>query len=316
LGQTTVSRNMKKTEPHKRRILAQAVPERKDMTQYLKFKSAGELKTAWLFAALVILGWVFSLSVYAGQQSLTAAEIIKRANDAVFFAGKDAVCTLRIEERDDEIPEGSLILRLLRFNGLNDGSQKFYVYFKEPDMVSGIRYLAWKFPDKEDERWIYLPLLEFVQKIPRQNKREQFLKLHFTFEDITGRKLDDDNYELIDSDAGHYQIKSWPKEYQQTEFAYYYIWIRQKDFIPVKIEFVDKDDNLVRLIETLEVKTIEGYPTITKALIKDVAGYGEATLFFENVHYNVGLTEDVFTQEALKVVPDRWINGESDKYSK
>lgn len=283
------------------------------MAQHIKLKEKHQLKTGWLCAAWVILSCVFLSSSYAEQKQITAAEIIKKANEAVFFAGKDAVCTLRIEERDDEIPEGSLKLRILRFNGLNDGSQKFYVYFVKPAMVSGIRYLAWKFPDKEDERWIYMPLLNFVQKIPHENKRTQFLKLHFTYEDVTGRKLDDDNYELEKADGtGHYRIKSWPKDNKNMEFAYYYIWIRQKDFIPVKIEFIDKDDHLIRLIEALEIKTIEGYPTITKALIKDVAGYGEATLFFEDVHYNVGLTDDVFTEDSLRTIPDHWIYGEED----
>jgi hypothetical protein len=253
-------------------------------------------KIQFLLMSILMLMFYFSVTVSA-QENLTAEQIITKANEAVFYAGRDANCDVEMTVLGSYTQEENWRFKITRLTDEKTGEQKFRVVFQDPGFMKDVAYLVWKRPGQEDVRWISIPVMDFLRRIEAENeKRFQFFGTHLRYEDWAGRPVAADRYEVLESNGdGYYLIKAIPKK-KNVEFSYYLVWVRQSDFVPVKIEFYNKKNTLIRLIEVVDVENIEGYSTVTRALIKDLQYGGETHFHFTNISYNTGLNEDVYIE--------------------
>lgn len=93
-----------------------------------------------------------------------------------------------------------------------------------------------------------------------------------------------------------------PKKPETVEFSYYNVAIDRKTFVPMKMEFYDKEGKLYRVIESQKVEEIEGFPTVTKSIVRDLKTGGRTEMQFTNVDYNIGIG-DVFQERYLRRPP-------------
>jgi len=77
--------------------------------------------------------------------------------------------------------------------------------------------------------------------------------------------------------------------------------------MPMKIEYYNSKNKLIRVVETLDVEDIQGHPTATSSIAKDLQSGSETTLNFTDVGYDIGLTEDIFTERYLQRAPRKWL---------
>lgn len=243
--------------------------------------------------------------VYA--EDTTVEEIVEQANIASYYSGKDGMSDVKMTIIDSQDRERVREFTILRLDDEASQDQKFYVYFQKPADVYKMAYMVWKHLGADDDRWLYLPALDLVKRIAASDKRSSFVGSHFVYEDVSGRNIDDDVHTLIENDGALYQIKNVPKEANGLEFSYYYVWINKQNNLPVKAEYYDSEDQLVRSIEALEVRDIQGFPTVIKSIAKDFMRGGETVMDFSNIRYDVGLTEDIFAERYLRRAPVQWL---------
>ena len=187
--------------------------------------------------------------------------------------------------------------------------QKFYVYFQRPADVNKMSFMVWKHVNKDDDRWIYLPALDLVKRISSTEKRTSFVGSHFFYEDVSGRNIDEDRHELIKTTKNYYVLKNTPKKPGTVEFSYYNMWIHKKKFIPVKVEYFDKNSEKYREYGALKVEKINGYHTVTQARMKDLRNNGETIIKYNKVKYNINLPNEVFTERSLRRPPYKYLKG-------
>ena len=105
---------------------------------------------------------------------------------------------------------------MLRKDFEEGGEQRYFVYFFEPNDVRRTTFMAWKNPDGDDSRWIYIPSLDLVKPISANDKKSSFVGSDFSYEDVSGRHWSDDTHTLLrEEEKGGYQtwvIESVPKE--------------------------------------------------------------------------------------------------------
>lgn len=240
-------------------------------------------------------------------QELTVGEIVEKANHAAYYAGDDGLSDVAMTIVDSQGRERKREFRILRKDVEDGGEQKFFVYFRKPADVAKMVYMVWKHLGDDDDRWLYLPALDLVKRIAASDKRSSFVGSHFVYEDVSGRNIDADEHVLVETTDTAYQLKNIPKDSKGVEFTYYFIWIDKTTFLPMKAEYYDESDQLIRTLEALEVQEIQGHPTVMKTVVKDLVRKGETTMEFSNVEYDAGLTEDVFTERYLRRAPVKWI---------
>ncbi|MBN2163829.1 MAG: outer membrane lipoprotein-sorting protein [Pontiellaceae bacterium] len=240
----------------------------------------------------------------AAFAELSANEIVTKANDAAYYAGNDGRAQVEMSITDKDGGTRTRKFTILRMD-TDNGTQKFYVYFKEPADLYKQVFLVWKEVEegKNDSRWMWLPALNLKREIAPGDKRTSFVGSDFVYEDVSGRSLGEDHHELIETTDTQYVIRNTPKKPDDVEFSYYTVRIDKDTFLPRKAEYFDKNGKLYRTVEATKVDTVQGFPTVTESVVKDLNTGGSTINRFTEVEYDIGLKESIFTERFLRRPP-------------
>lgn len=270
------------------------------------------------FLSTLIITLVLSAALFAGfpqgvvpanapnpPEKITDVEtIVNKANLMAYYQGKDgkAKVTMTITDK-----KGQTWLRefiILRKDVKDGGDQKYYVYFLKPADVRKTVFMVHKHADieRDDDRWLYLPGLDLVRRIAAGDKRTSFVGSDFLYEDVSGRNLQEDTHELIETTDEYYVVKNVPKKPDTVEFGYFNVSIDRKTYVPMKMEFFDKKNKLYRIIESKKVKTIQEFPTVVKSIVSDLKTGSKTEMEFTDVKYDINL-DDIFTERYLRRPP-------------
>lgn len=239
---------------------------------------------------------------------MTVEEIVDKANHTAYYQGNDGKAKVTMTITDSQGRDRTRDFVILRKDdGVDDGAQKMYVYFRRPADVNKTAFLVWKQTGQADDRWLYLPALDLVKRIAASDERTSFVGSHFFYEDVSGRSPTEDTHELIEESDQFYVLKSTPKEPQDVEFSYYKNWIHKGTYIPVKTEFFDKAGTSYRTYEALKVETVQGHPTITQSKMTDQNLGGSTLMDYSKVEYDLGLPDDIFSERYLRTAPRQYL---------
>jgi outer membrane lipoprotein-sorting protein len=185
------------------------------------------------------------------------------------------------------------------------GEQKFYVYFLSPPDDNKTTFLVWKHLDKDDDRWLYQPNLDLVNRIAGSDKRTSFVGSHFFYEDVSGRNVADDEHKLVQTTADYYVLRNTPKKPDTVEFAYYDMYIARDTFLPVHIWYYDSSGRKYRMykVDKWTRDPTYGYIKIEQATMTDENIGGTTVLTYDDVEFNIKLPEKLFTDRYLKRPP-------------
>ncbi|MFO7763120.1 MAG: outer membrane lipoprotein-sorting protein [Wenzhouxiangellaceae bacterium] len=258
---------------------------------------------------LLAVGLLLTLDLSA-QPSVD--EIVHRANLAAYYQGKDGRAQVQMTITDKQGRDRERRMIILRrdesdTDALEDnaywGEQKYYVYFQRPSDLNRTVFMVWKHLESDDDRWLYLPSLDLVRRISATDKRNSFVGSDFFYEDVSGRNIDLDTHELIDTTDDYYVVRSTPKNPEDVEFAWYESYIHTDSFIPVQISYYKEGGDKYREATALKVETIDGYPTVTNSRMESLETGSTTTMEYLSVEYDVGLPEDIFTERYLRRAP-------------
>ena len=209
--------------------------------------------------------------------------------------------------RDAQGREQRRQFTVLRKNVEEGGDQEFLVVFSRPSDVRGTVYLVKKHMDRDDDRWLYLPGLDLVKRVAAGDKRTSFVGADYYYEDVSGRRPNDDAHELTETTDEYYVLKHRPLDPSVVEFDSYVTWIDRETFIPMKIEYADAGGKVFRRVEVTEVQDVQGYPTVTKSRVSDLESGGHTDMQFRFIAYDTGVPADVFTERSLRNPPRDWL---------
>ncbi|MBC8316359.1 MAG: outer membrane lipoprotein-sorting protein [Desulfobulbaceae bacterium] len=250
-----------------------------------------------------LLGCLMATAVTLAHAAPAVEEIVNKANMAAYYAGDDGRSEVQMTITDSQGRTRNREFVILRRDEVDGGEQTFYVYFQKPSDVRKTVFLVHKHIDRDDDRWMYLPALDLVKRIAASDKRTSFVGSHFLYEDVSGRTITEDDHELIEETAAFYVLQSTPKDAGSVEFSSYTIWIDKKTYLPMKAEYLNKEGKKYRIVEALEVKDIQGLPTVVKSRVDDLDSGGNTVTEFKEVKYNIGLEETIFTERYLRRPP-------------
>lgn len=239
----------------------------------------------------------------AGATSPNVNEIINKANLAAYYAGDDGRSKVTMTIKDEQGRTRNREFVILRKDLEDAGPQKFYVYFEKPSDVRKMAFLVHKSVEQDDDRWLYLPALDLVKRIATSDKRTSFVGSNFFYEDVSGRGTAEDTHELKETTDTFYVIVNTPKDPNNVEFSSYTVWIDTTTFLPMKAEYLDKSGKKYRIVEALETQEIQGFPTVIKSKVQDLSNGSETVSLFEDIKYNIGLKEDIFSERYLRRAP-------------
>jgi len=259
-------------------------------------------------ALAMVLTVLAMLAQQTAAQTPSVDEIVKKANHAAYYQGKDGRARVKMVIADRQGRTRERQFTILRYDVPgDDGDQKMYVYFHRPADVNKMVFMVHKHVGGDDDRWLYLPALDLVKRISSKEKRNSFVGSHFYYEDVSGRNINDDRHELVKTTKNYYVLKNTPKDLNSVEFAYYTMWIMKSNFLVRKIDYYDAKGEKYRSYDVQKVETIQGHATITTSVMSDLRSGGKTTLTYSAVKYDVGLPDAIFAERYLRRAPRQYL---------
>ncbi|MEK7370747.1 MAG: outer membrane lipoprotein-sorting protein [candidate division NC10 bacterium] len=258
-------------------------------------------------AAVILALLAVSCVAQPSAAQPSADEIMSRAHLAMYYPGEDmrARVTMRLVSRDGK--ERLRELTMARRDLQDGGEQRYFIYFHRPPDVRDMTFLVWKYPGKDDDRWLYIPALKLVRRIAASDKRSSFAGSDFSYEDISGREPEEDTHKLIREEKvggrDTYVVESAPKDPGSVDFGRKLSWIDKVRGLPLKEEYFDRRGDLARVFTAEDITEIQGFWTVTRRVMKNAQTGHRTEAVFADVRYDQKLSPDLFSERALRAPP-------------
>ena len=219
---------------------------------------------------------------------------------------------MRLFDRQQRVRERELTILTMRPGGKNATSgsgDRVLIRFTYPNDIKGTAFLVWEHPEGEDERFLYLPALGRTRRIAGAEAQDSFVGSDFTYEDISGRELDDYTYSMVEQDAAWtapegQKIPSWRIESRAKDanarFPRVVSTIRKDNFVIVHADIHNRRDERQKIYDVRRLEQVQSIWTLSEIVMTNVAEQTHTELVVKSARYNTGLTEADFSRRELE----------------
>ncbi|MDR1654500.1 MAG: outer membrane lipoprotein-sorting protein [Treponema sp.] len=202
--------------------------------------------------------------------------------------------------------DGSTAERLIDQYGKKGAKgDRAVIVFQQPASVKGTRFLTMENQGAADDQWIYLPSLNKVRRISSSEGSGSFMGTDLSYDDVGSSNRDAglDTHTLLREEDFNgrpcYVIESKPKD-ASYQYSRMLLWIDRDSKLNWKIECYDKKNTLVKVLEVLSAKDVQGYITPTVTKMSTLAAGTSTTINVDIIKYDDPIPESVFTTSYLE----------------
>jgi hypothetical protein len=185
-----------------------------------------------------------------------------------------------------------------------DGKDKLLLKFSYPHDIKGTSFLVWEHKGRDNERFLYLPALGRIRRIATREKNENFAGTDFSYEDISGQKLEDYTYKLLKENILHrektcYLLESYPKE-KDSKYPKIRSWVRKDNFVTIKGVYYNKKGEVEKTYMVAKLEKIDGIWTVLEHSMENHKTEHKTLIKVKDVLYDKGILDRRFGRRALK----------------
>jgi hypothetical protein len=266
--------------------------------------------------ALTLLGALLT-AVIGVSQAPTPDQIARQVQDRDTGRDSRAAMRMKLYDRQGRVRERALAVTTLRGRGAPrvppsaPAGDRLLTRFTYPNDIRGTGFLVWEHPDKEDERFLFLPALGRVRRIAGAETQESFVGSDFTYEDIGGRELDEYTYKFVgDGQASWtppgggaaqaaWRLESTRKD-SSAEFPRVVSLVLKDSYMVVAAEIFNRRNERQKVYTVGRLERIEGIWTVMDSEMTNAIEKTRTELVIETIDYNVGLGESDFSRRELE----------------
>jgi hypothetical protein len=245
-------------------------------------------RLAWLW-----IGWAAAVQAQDARQIMEECQRRSRANSQRYEG------SLKVIDARGRTSE-----KRWRYERLGSaGNSKAVIRFTAPAEVKGVALLVHNHPDRVSDQWMWRPAIARDQRVAVQDRGTRFFGTDFTFEDLEERDVDQYEYRLLGSETLEgeecWKIESRPKRSKSSQYTHSHVWVRKRNYTFAQIENF-KRQGLVRRLRYRDMALVQGIWTARTLEMHDLERNSRTILYLEKLEYNVALSEDRFTLQALR----------------
>jgi len=229
---------------------------------------------------------------------LTAQEIVDRAleTNTLGFQAGEVQLTLIIQDEHGDLRERRMNIRSLEENNLN----RAIVRVLAPAEVAGQSYLFMENEDADDDVWIFLPALDDEpRRIAGSQKDQSFMGTNITYADLESQDIQEASYtRQPDEEIAGFTVYVIDSTTEDSEYSSVRMWVRQTDFIPLRMRFFRDGDTVAKTMFTEQVDTHQGRTYVRRMSVVD-EDQTNTTLVVESVDFESDVSPSEFTRENL-----------------
>ncbi|MEE2732402.1 MAG: outer membrane lipoprotein-sorting protein [Pseudomonadota bacterium] len=184
------------------------------------------------------------------------------------------------------------------------GDSYSMLIFTAPQREKGISLLTVSAQGSSDKQYLYLPSSRRVKRITSSNKGSSFRGSEFTFEDLSDQKTEDYRFERVQEEAcatqSCYVVDRFPKS-DESSYSKTRMWIDTEFYRLIKAEFYDRDNKLLKTMQTRGYELFEGQYWNPEEVVMANIQTGKSTKMLSlSLKMNSGLRQSEFTELAMQ----------------
>ena len=245
------------------------------------------------FFALILVILSISQPV-TSQSALSAEEIIKKADEKVRGKTNHSIMEMEIVRPTWK--------RNISFKAWGRGLDYSMTYITSPAKDKGQVFMK-----RKTEMWNWMPTIGRMIKIPASMMSQGWMGSDYTNDDILKESsmVVDYNHNLVAEEKVEgfdcYKIEMIPKEEAAVIWGKVHKWITKDEFIQIKSEYFDEDDDLVKSDFGYDFKIMDGRLIPTRIEIVPADEEGKKTvLYLTEIQFDIDLPESYFSQQNMK----------------
>jgi len=233
---------------------------------------------------------VLSLAlIFTGIQAQDAHDLLAKL-DNIMYAPKDKQGTMSIILIDSKGEE-----KVRQAEMFQKGRDlKLYRYTK-PEKQAGIATLS--LPG--GEMWLYMPAFGSPKKISLLAKSQAFTGTDFSYEDMATEPYSERFFPILKGTTDKAYILELTPRSDKSSYSKVVVTQHKEHFYPIKMEYYDNGGNLFKEA-TYKYEKIGQYWNAKEVTMTDLKKQHSSKIRFENVTFDQGLSDDLFTVENLK----------------
>lgn len=191
-----------------------------------------------------------------------------------------------------------------------EGLRRALFAFLSPADIGGTAVLTWEQKEKDDQ-WLYMPATKKMQRIASGSKKTYFMGTDVTYEDMEGEDIENFNYKILKTETLTVDKKEWScwvieavpansQKKRETSYSKRLMWVDQKNFVTLKIEFYDRRRRLMKTQTVFELENVTGTVWRAKKTMMDNPSKKSQTLTMVTLRkVNEPIADEVFTERFV-----------------
>lgn len=248
---------------------------------------------------LLIVATLVIVASFGANAQLTGSQIVEKAYNRASGSDQTSMLTMTLTNKQGK----QRVREIMQYTKDLGDIEKSIMFFQSPADVKGTSFMNWSYDsDKSDDQWIYLPALKKTKRISSDSKSDYFMGSDFTYDDLGDRKLNADNHKLLREETVEgkacyvVQSISIDEDYMYTKTI---TWINKNNFIGVKKEFYDEDEDLLKILTIKKYEEISGFWVITNSEMKNVQKNHSTSMSLTSVQVNTGIATSKFSERMM-----------------
>ncbi|WP_237275803.1 outer membrane lipoprotein-sorting protein [Tenacibaculum ovolyticum] len=244
--------------------------------------------------AVATLGATFAQS--AAEKGLKIAKKAELADTG--FKSSTVNLKMTLKNKNGQTSERSLTTKTFE---LHEDGDKSLIVFNSPRDVKGTATLTFTHKKGSDDQWLFLPSIKRVKRISSNNKSGPFVGSEFAYEDLSSQEVEKYTYKFIEENGNLVTVEQDPVDPKSGYTRRLVTYNKDKGYRMEKVEFYDRKNSLLKTLTYSKYKLYKNkfwrageFNMINKQSNK------ETKLEFTEYDFNVELTEEDFSQTALK----------------
>ncbi len=257
------------------------------------------MKKIQITTAIIAVILTMGFSPEITGQSLNGKQIIEKVYNRPTGDDQTSDLTMTLINKSGD----QRVRKIKQFTKDLGDLEKSIMFFLSPADVKNTSFMNWTYDsDQSDDQWIYLPALKKTKRISSDSKSDYFMGSDFTYDDLGDRKLEDDTHQLLREETldgiDCYVVESVSKN-EDYMYSRTMVWINKSNFIGVKKEFYDEDEDLLKVLTIKKVEEISGIWVITNSEMKNVQKDHRTSMVLSNIKINSGISESYFSERMM-----------------
>ncbi|MGC6367282.1 MAG: outer membrane lipoprotein-sorting protein [Candidatus Marinamargulisbacteria bacterium] len=175
------------------------------------------------------------------------------------------------------------------------------IKFFRPKNVKGTSLLTNSNTDHDSKsQWVYLPAFKSVKRLSSSDKNKSFMGSDFTYSDIAGRKLTQDDHKLIKDTDHYYYVESIPKDIDDSIYSKIRYVISKKYNVINKAIFYDLEGKKLKTLSNSKISIVNDVNVVMYSEMINHQTKGKTELNVSSMDVGLEIKDDLLSIKGLK----------------